>query len=126
MIWRTTGSVLRRIPRRRTPALFVAAHTALGDDHWRIVMGDFLALFTHDDAEDYVDPPAALARITAPVLVLHGDRDEFFPVEIAVDLYRRLPDAELCILPSTPHEVVQAQPDLFRTLTLDFLRRRYP
>ncbi len=31
---------------------FRSAHTALGADHSRIVMGDFIALFTHDPDED--------------------------------------------------------------------------
>ena len=107
------------------PELFTSSHRALGPDHWQIVMADFLAGFDRPDAEDYPEP-GALSQIQAPIFVLHGDRDAFFPVEIPVEMYRRLPDAELSVLPQTPHELVQAQPELFRTLVLDFLRRRYP
>jgi pimeloyl-ACP methyl ester carboxylesterase len=107
------------------PELFTSAHRALGPDHWQIVMADFLAGFSRPDAEDYPEPDA-LSQIQAPILILHGDRDAFFPVEIPVEMYRRLPDAELSVLPQTPHELVQAQPELFRTLVMDFLSRRYP
>jgi len=101
-----------------------AWHRALGDEHWRIVLADFLAIFSRSDAHDYPDPDR-LTQITAPVLVLHGDRDAFFPANLPVELYQRLPDAELCILPRTEHELVESQPELFRWLALDFLRRRY-
>jgi len=97
-------------------------HRALGHDHWRVVLRDFLALFHHIDSDDFPDPER-LSEIVAPMLILHGDRDAFFPVECPVELYRLLADAELCILPQTPHELVQEQPDLFRLLVLDFLDR---
>jgi pimeloyl-ACP methyl ester carboxylesterase len=44
-----------------------------------------------------------LARVTAPALVLTGDRDEFFPVEDTVALHRLLPSSELCVLPGEGH-----------------------
>ena len=35
------------------------------------------------------------------LLIVHSDRDRFFPVAVATELYALLPDAELCILPQT-------------------------
>ena len=58
------------------------------------------------------------------MLVVHGDCDRFFPPEIAVDLYRQLPDAERCILPRTGHGVPRRRPACFRALALDFLELR--
>ena len=48
-----------------------------------------------------------------------------FPLEIPVQLYRRIPDAELAILPLTDHDLIDAHPAYIRSLVLDFLRRRY-
>ncbi len=44
-----------------------------------------------------------LAVIPVPVLLICGDRDEFFSVENMVELYHILPDAELLIVPNAGH-----------------------
>ena len=44
-----------------------------------------------------------LAEVTCPVLLLHGDRSPFIPVEVLVDLYRRLGNARLQIFPNARH-----------------------
>lgn len=48
--------------------------------------------------------PDELQAIDVPVLVLAGDRDEFISLELAISLYRALPNAELAICPSLSHE----------------------
>lgn len=109
---------------------FCATHTALGPDHWRTVVGDFIALFTHDHRalfthdhrEDFPDK-SDLARIEAPVLVVHGDRDHLFDPEIAYRLYRKLPHAELCVLPNTGHWPPSEQPAVFNLHAAEFLQR---
>jgi pimeloyl-ACP methyl ester carboxylesterase len=65
-----------------------------------------------------------LAGITAPTLIVYGDRDWFFSVAVPTALYGLLPDAELCILPGTGHAPPIEHPDWFNTITLDFLGRR--
>lgn len=53
-----------------------------------------------------LDPDLALADLTGieiPVLLIHGDRDRFFPVELAADMHRVLPDSRLCVLPDCGH-----------------------
>ncbi len=121
--------------RRQTPEAFLARssperqaqlrreHTALGPDHWRAVLAAFFAWGDRARAEDF---PAQedLRRIQAPTLLVHGDRDFFFPVELPLALYRLLPDAELCVLPQTGHSVERARPDWFNATVLDFLARR--
>ncbi len=44
-----------------------------------------------------------LRKITAPALILVGDRDEGVPVEQAVEMYRTMPTAELAVLPNADH-----------------------
>ena len=73
-----------------------------GPDYWRTLLAAFHCL-NLDGGEANFPPPAALAAITPPTLLIHGDRDEYFPVEIAVDLYRLLPNAALCIIPQAGH-----------------------
>jgi len=60
-----------------------------------------------DSLEDVNLPRTLLARVKAPALIIFGDRD-FLPVEIATELYRVLPNAQLWIVPKTGHTPVWA------------------
>ena len=55
-------------------------------------------------------PPSssALHAITAPALILTGDRDPFCTVEEGAAAYRALPAGELAVLPDTGHLVTRA------------------
>ena len=108
-------------PERR--AAMQEVHTALGPDHWRTVVAAWIALGRHAHTEDFPEPEE-LRAIHAPTLIIHGDRDRFFPAEMPVQLYRLLPDAELAILPNTGHGIPGERPEWLTTLTLDFLSRR--
>ena len=109
---------------RPTFADFAAMHTAMGSEHWRIVLAAWLGLADHDPADDF--PKAEeLRTITSPFLVVHGDRDFFFPVQIATDIYGMIPDAELCILPNCGHQIHDEHPDWLDLIAFDFLDRRY-
>jgi pimeloyl-ACP methyl ester carboxylesterase len=98
-------------------------HTVLGPEHWRYVAEAFIALGTHAHGEDFPEPEE-LRAISAPTLIIHGDRDRSFPIEVPGELYRLLPDAELCILPSTGHVPPVERPEWFNAILLDFLARR--
>jgi pimeloyl-ACP methyl ester carboxylesterase len=98
-------------------------HAAQGPDHWRTVVASWLAQADRPDAEDFPEPEA-LRQIQAPTLIVHGDRDWLFPVEVPLALYRLLPDAELCVLPQTGHGVHGERPEWFQAVVVDFLARR--
>jgi pimeloyl-ACP methyl ester carboxylesterase len=44
-----------------------------------------------------------LSAIGAPTLLVHGDRDPFYPVAMAIELYKSIPDAFLWIVPGGGH-----------------------
>jgi pimeloyl-ACP methyl ester carboxylesterase len=72
-----------------------------GDDQIR-------ALWRHarevaDDRDDMNFDAAKLARITARTLIVHGDRDPLYPVELAVELFRAIPNAALHVVPNGGH-----------------------
>ncbi len=92
-----------------------------GPDHWKVHIQAFLA-FT-EDPQELPFTPESLAGIPCPVFVLHGDRDEIFLINIPVTLYRSLPNAELCILPATGHDLPTQHPQLFLDLVLRYLER---
>jgi len=47
--------------------------------------------------------PPLLSTITASTLIIHGDRDEFFPVDIPAMEYEAIPDSYLWIVPNGAH-----------------------
>jgi pimeloyl-ACP methyl ester carboxylesterase len=61
-----------------------------------------------------------LRKISAPTLILAGDRDQFCSPEEGVTAYRMLQDGELAILPDTGHLIT---PAVVKT-TIEFFERR--
>ncbi len=64
-------------------------------------------------------PFDSLAKISAPVLVMSGDRDAIRE-EHTVKIFQSIPNAQLCILPGTTHYVYADKPALFNQLLFDF------
>jgi len=65
-------------------------------------------------------PHQNLSRITAPTLVISGDRD-IITLEHTVELFRAIPKAQLCIVPGSSHALVLEKPHLVAQTILDFL-----
>lgn len=56
-----------------------------------------------DDRDDMNFTATTLSRITARTLIVHGDRDPLYPVELAVELLRGIPNAALWVVPNGGH-----------------------
>ena len=98
-----------------------ALHLAqLGAD---VVVNDIDMQAAKQYGKELTATPTDLAVITRPALIVHSDRDPFFPVNIPVDMYRAIPNAELCILPGTGHAPPREQPGLFVQIVTRFLDR---
>ena len=67
------------------------------------------------------DTRARLARITAPTLVLHGERDELTPVANARLLAQAIPGARLELVPDAGHVYLLERPELSYRLFADWL-----
>lgn len=118
-----------------TRALFRAAAAAPhGPEAWAAmraqhVHGDdaIAALWTlparfADDPHDMAFTSEHLARITARTLVVAGDRDPLYPVELAVELYRGIPNAALYVVPNGGHgPIFGEEREAFSTRALSFL-----
>lgn len=66
--------------------------------------------------------PELLGRIHQPVLVVSGDRDAI-RLEHTLEIYRALPQAELCILPGTDHGTFSGRPEWLNPIVSAFLER---
>ena len=76
-------------------------------------------------AESYDDmnfTPPCLSRITARTLIVQGDRDPLYPVEISVEMARAIPKSRLWIVPGGGHGPVFAEhrPEFIR-IAAEFL-----
>lgn len=91
-----------------------------GDEQIQQLITQFNAL--HNNYDDVNFTPQILATITAKALIIHGDRDNFFPVEIAVEIYRSIPNAALWIVPEGDHVPIYNPTTPFTTIALRFLK----
>ena len=65
-----------------------------------------------------------LATITARTFIVHGDRDQFFPVAIPVEMYHSSPHSQLWIVPNGGHVPLEEHAAEFTRTTIEFLRRQ--
>jgi pimeloyl-ACP methyl ester carboxylesterase len=72
-----------------------------GDDQIRMLYDQMRSLKDHHD--DMAFTPPLLGTITARTLIVHGDRDPLYPVDMAMDLFRSIPQASLWIVPNGGH-----------------------
>ncbi|WP_264821996.1 alpha/beta fold hydrolase [Escherichia fergusonii] len=90
-------------------------------EYWRIFLKNIWPMWTtpFSIAED-------VKKIQVPVMVIAGDRDEFFTVEEVTELYHLLPKGEMAIIPGSGHAIFQS-PDkstLFYMSTTAFLKQQ--
>jgi len=75
------------------------------------------------DAIVAFDRSADAARIKVPTLVLCAKDDAVTPLYFSEDLAKRIPGAQLVVLPDGGHCASESVPDAFNQAVLDFLRR---
>lgn len=78
-----------------------------GDEQIRMLRRQFYAF--KDSHADMMFTPPLLATIRARTLVIHGDRDAFFPVSIPVQMYESIPNSQLWIVPNGQHVPVMGE-----------------
>jgi pimeloyl-ACP methyl ester carboxylesterase len=77
-----------------------------------------------DSYDDMNFTPASLSKITASTLIVYGDRDFLYLVEMGVEMYRAIPRSALWVVPNGNHGPVflDAAP-LFVQTALAFFRK---
>ncbi|HEU5282980.1 MAG TPA: alpha/beta hydrolase [Burkholderiales bacterium] len=91
-----------------------------GDAQTREVLLQFHRIKDSYDDMNFTEP--YLSTISARTLIVHGDRDEFFPVDIATGMYRAIPRSALWIIPNGGHiPILGALAPVFQDEALAFL-----
>lgn len=99
----------------------MARCSSRGDAQTREVIGQFHRMKDSYDDMNFTEP--YLGTITARTLIVHGDRDEFFPVSIPVEMYRAIPRSYLWIIPNGGHiPIFDERAAAFQDEALRFLR----
>jgi len=59
-----------------------------------------------DSYDDMNFTPPSLSRVTALTLIVYGDRDPLYPVEMAVAMYRAIARSFLWVVPNGSHSPI--------------------
>lgn len=62
-----------------------------------------------------------VGTVTAPVLIVWGRDDRFFPLAVGEDLHRSIPGSRFAVIPDAGHLPMWEQPDEVNRLIADFL-----
>ena len=95
-----------------------------GENQMRGLVDRFRSFFGNN-TDDVNFSAARLSTIRARTLLVHGDRDRLFPVEIPFEMYRGIPNSELWIVPGGDHNPIWGdhKPEFLR-VTREFLNRQ--
>jgi len=98
-----------------------AAYTELLDSVSRIHEPSYQKTLEASVAQDRAAP---IEKISVPTLVIAGEEDTVYPPELAREMARRIPGAELLMLEGTGHLANLEQPERFNTAVLNFLTKQ--
>jgi pimeloyl-ACP methyl ester carboxylesterase len=85
-----------------------------GDGHWKTYLSLAFDRTTKSPGYSFAD----MEKVTAPALVLVGDRDDFCSVEEGAVAFRALKQGQLAIIPNTGHVITKPKIDA----AIEFLR----
>lgn len=84
--------------------------------------GELLPGFQAIRQQQWIDLPIeTLKTFTLPVCIIHGEQDEFFPVDIPERMHQMLPHSELHIIPQQTHALIFRQPWVVGAIMRTFL-----
>jgi pimeloyl-ACP methyl ester carboxylesterase len=91
----------------------------LGDDQINLLIKNVHEMINSYDDVNFTKP--LLSTIKAKTLIMLGDRDHYFPVEMATILFESIPDSYLWIVPNAGHALTMREEGLVKNVILDFL-----
>lgn len=114
--------IMRTVARERpAPAPAQQRCATRGEPQFRELQEQFAAFRNSYDDMNFTAP--FLGTIKARTLIVHGDRDLFFPVDIPVEMYRAIPGSQLWIVPGGGHvPILGPRAEPFLAVALEFLR----
>lgn len=105
---------------KKIPAFAAQLEKRHASHDWKEVLGHTADLFLCMGKNNPLKPED-YAQITAPCLLLLGDRDKMVSLDETVDVYKKLPAGQLGVLPATTHALEQADVKLLSMLIKKFI-----
>jgi pimeloyl-ACP methyl ester carboxylesterase len=81
-----------------------------------------IGMWTDKTEDGY--PHASVENINVPMLIIRGNDDYMFPLESAVELTTKVKKSLLFNIPFAPHGAFRKYPQIFETVTKEFLNKR--
>ncbi|MHA2303373.1 MAG: alpha/beta fold hydrolase [Candidatus Thorarchaeota archaeon] len=110
--------------REKFPDFLAAAseiHSPIyGPDYWKQLFVNISKMWMDPDAF----PGESIHKIKIPTLVLQADRDEAISLEEAIKIYRKIPRAELAVVPGSDHAAMMTKPEAFCSVITEYLMRQ--
>ena len=106
---------------RKIPKFAVQLHQRHQPADWKIVLQKTAAMLL-DIGRNPPLTAEVLARISAPVLLLIGDRDKMVTLEETVNVFRLLTSGQLGVMPSTQHPIETVDVEQLSSLMIKFLQ----
>jgi len=116
---RTPESMRRLLGSRARPGAhdeLLASFHALRNDSYRKTLEASVAQDRH----------APLEKLAVPTLVITGDEDRVYPLELTRRMALRIPGAKLAVLEACGHLSNLEQPERFNQVLMDFFKDREP
>jgi pimeloyl-ACP methyl ester carboxylesterase len=97
---------------------------SLGEPQALALLDQFKSFSNNRDDMNFT--PERLNTIKVRTMIVYGDRDEFFPVRLALELYENIEQSYLCIIPNANHDPTFG-PNLqyFLNILTQFLKDRW-
>ena len=108
------------IIQQKVPAFAEQLSNAHSPNDWKIVLEKTAELLTALGSANTLQT-ADYASITTACLILLGDRDKMVTLDETVSVYRQLRNAQLGILPNTPHPLEQVNPKVLAFVLKQYL-----
>jgi pimeloyl-ACP methyl ester carboxylesterase len=118
---RALMAVFSGVQRSEDEWQFMRSRHKRGDDQIRALWAQGNIFAT--DYDDMNFTPPHLTTIAAETLIVHGDRDPFYPAGLALEMYTAIPRARLWIVPNGGHVPISGdQASQFAATASAFLR----
>ena len=86
-------------------------------DKWEKYVTDMTEMYSNN----LLISEQVLSNISAKVMLVFGDRD-VIKLEHGIELYRKISESTICVLPNTPHEVFSESTELISIIGIEFLK----